>query len=65
VVTQAFPAAAGEEPVAADAGEPGSLDDDDGDGDEPEVAGDADWHPVSRAETTTARARTAFITSRP
>jgi hypothetical protein len=63
VVTHAVPAADGEEPVAADVGELASLGD--GDGDEPEVAGGADWHPVSRADTTMARAMTAFITPRP
>jgi len=45
VVTHAFPAADGEEPVSADAEEDAeelvSL----GGGDEPEVAGGADWHP--------------------
>jgi hypothetical protein len=61
----AFPAADGEEPVSADAEEDAEELVSFGGGDEPEVAGGADWHPVSRADTTTARARAAFITLRP
>jgi hypothetical protein len=67
VVTQAFPAADGAEPVVADVEEAAGVEElvFPGDGDEPEVAGGADWHPVSKADTTTARARAAFITPRP